>query len=323
VADLVVRAYAAGDDVAVNDGFNEVFGLNRALEEWRWKYPESPEGRWIMLTAADDGTVVAHYGAVPVRLRIGELNVRAGQICDVYTRPQTRHGLAAARTYITVVRAFFDRFGAAERLAVLYGFPGERALKLGLARLGYDQMPPQPVQVWRRAVARRGVAILGHRVREGFDAHAVDGLWQRSQQRYPVAAVRDAAWVARRFTGRPGVAYTHLVAYRRGRPAALAVVRPLGGVMAVAELIWDGADERALAALDRAACARARTAGVGRAEMWLDGDDRAEAAFAALGWKPETHPDRLVMVARSFDPRIDVAGFAGRFYLTMGDSDLV
>lgn len=323
MADLVVREYAAGDDVAVNQGFNAVFGLNRALEEWRWKFPESPEGRWIMVTAGDDGAVVAHYGAVPVRLQIGELNVRAGQICDVYTRPETRHGLAAARTYIAVVRAFFSRFGAPGRLAVLYGFPGERALKLGLARLGYDQMPPQPVQVWRRAVARSGFSLLGHRVREGFDAQAVDALWRRSQQRYAVAAVRDAAWVARRFTGRPGVAYTHLIAWRRGRPAALAVLRVVGEIVAVAELIWDGADERALAALDRAVCTRARAAGVGRAEMWLDGDDLAEAAFAALGWERGAHPDRLVMVARSFDLRIDVAGFAGRFYLTMGDSDLV
>ncbi len=323
MAEVTYRLYRPGDEERINAEFNRVFGLDRPLAEWRWKYPAEPEGRWIMVAAGERDRILAHYGAVPVRLRVEALEVRAGQICDVYTVPETRHGLAAARTSIATVHAFYAQCGAPDKLALLYGFPGTRHLSLGLARLGYDEMPPQPVPVWRRSPERRARLFSGHAVRAGFDAGAAGALWSGACARYPVAAVRGAAWLSRRFTGRPGVEYVHLVARRRGRPAALAVVRLQGRLASWADLVWDGEDRRALAALDRAVVAVARRAGAAGLEMWLDGDDAAEAVFAGLGWERGTHPDGLVMVARSFHPEIAAASFAGRFYLTMGDADLV
>jgi hypothetical protein len=323
VGDLVLRPYQPGDEAAINDGFNRVFGLDRPLSEWHWKYPVEPEGRWLMLACDEGGTLLAHYGAVPVRLRIGAREVRAGQIGDVYTVPETRHGLGAARTYIQTVKAFFAEFGAPEKLAVLYGFPGERALRLGLARLGYDQMPPRPVPVWRRQVSRRGRIWTGHDVRAGFDPVAADALWRQAGERYRVAAVRGAAWLARRFTGRPGVEYIHLRADRRGQVSALAVLRVMGKVARWCDLVWDGGDPRALAALDKAAASIARSRDALEIEMWLDGDDAAARVFSDLGWVCGCHPAGLVMVARSFHPEIDVASFPGAFYLTMGDADLI
>lgn len=322
MADVVFRPYQPGDEVAINDGFNRVFGLDRSLDEWRWKYPPEPEGRWMMLACDVRGALLAHYGAVPVRLQVGTTTVRAGQIGDVFTVPETRHGLGAARTYIGTVTSFFAAFGAPEKLAVLYGFPGERALRLGLARLGYDQMPPQPVSVWRRPAHRRGRLWTGHTVRTGFDPTAAESLWRGSAERYRVGMRRDAAWLSRRFTGRPGVEYMHLVAYKRHEPAALAVLRPMGETMQWCELVWDGRDRRALAALDKGAAAIARTGSARQIEMWLGGDRIAEDTFAELGWERGTHPAGLVMVARSFHPEIKVATFAGAFYLTMSDADL-
>jgi hypothetical protein len=323
MGEVVYRPYRAGDEVEINIGFNRVFGLNRSLGEWRWKYPAEPEGRWIMLALGSNGEVVGHYGAVPVRLKVDGCEVRAGQPSDVFTRREARHGLAAARTYIATVEAFFAQYGSPERLAVLYGFPGERALRLGLARLGYDQMPPQLVPVWRRSVGRRGWPLGRYRVRVGFDPAAVDALWERSSERYPVSAVRNAAWVSRRFLGRPGVEYVHLTAWCGNCIVALAVLRMVGDVASWAELVWDGEDPRALAALDRAVVKLTRVAGGRSAEMWLGGDEAAEAAFTHLGWERGTHSANLVMVARSFHPEINVTGFAGRFYLTMSDADLV
>jgi hypothetical protein len=323
MGNVVFRPFRPGDEIAINERFNRVFGLARSLSEWHWKYPAEPEGRWMMIGCDEEGALLSHYGAVPVRLQDGSLEVRAGQIGDVFTVREARHGLAAARTYIGTVRAFFADYGAPDKLAVLYGFPGERALRLGLAKLGYDQMPPQPVPVWRRAAAHRGNLFTGHRVRLGFDAAAANELWKRAKGRYPVSAVRDAAWLARRFLGRPSVEYLHLTARRRERAVALAIVRVTGEVAQWAELVWDGVDPHALVALDRAVGQVARRAGAERVEMWLDGDGVAEEVLARLGWDRGAHPAGLVMVARSFHPDIVVATFADRFYLTMSDADLV
>ena len=56
MADFVIRPCVAGDEIAINAGFNRVFGLHRSLAEWQWKYQEEPEGRWIIIAVdAADG----------------------------------------------------------------------------------------------------------------------------------------------------------------------------------------------------------------------------------------------------------------------------
>jgi hypothetical protein len=320
---LTIRRFRSGDETAINDGFNAVFGMNRSLEEWRWKFQDGPEGRWIMLAVADDGSVCAHYGAVPVRMRVGEHSIRAGQPVDVFTRPAARRGLAAARTLKATVDRFFAEFGHRDRLALLFGFPGQRHLRLGLARLGYEQMPPLPVRLWVRGTGRRGSWLHRHRVTRGFDRRAADELWSRAAGRYGAAVIRDGEWLERRYTRHPGLDYLHLAATRGGTVHAWCVARIGAPVTAVADLLWDGEDGRALAALDRAVGEAAREAGAATLSMWLMGDPAAERTMSDLGWRAGPHPDGLAMVARSFDPRIDPASLPGRVYVTMGDSDLV
>ncbi len=319
-ADL--RAFRAGDEGAVNAAFNRVFGLERPLAEWQWKFPAEPEGRWILLGVEPDGEVQAQYAAVPVRFQVDGRVVRAGQIVDAFCR--RRSGLARQGLFARTVEGFFDRFGAPDRLALLYGFPGTRHLQLGLARMGYGR--PVPVAYWTRPAGLAAEPVRGRfRVRAGFDAGAVDRLWRRAASRYPVAAVRDAAWLSRRFTGRPGVAYLHLGVFPwLGRtPHAWAVLRIREGSLIWAELVWDGRDPRALAALDAAVAAAAREAGAERLEAWLAGDAAAAAVLAGRGWQRRDQPDGLHLTVRSFDPRLDAAAVSTRFYLTMGDADLV
>jgi hypothetical protein len=322
MADAVLRPFAEGDEKPINDGFNGAFTLARELAEWYWKFPAAPLGRFIMLTVGGHGEILAHYGAIPVRLQAGNLVVTGGQIADVYSATDARGGLAAGKIFLRTVDTFIDTYCKPDVLAVCYGFPSARPLKLGVLRSGYAQMPPQPVTLHRRSVAPRGRWLSGHRVRTGFVREAADELWARAGRRYAIAALRDGAWLGRRFAGRPGVEYLHLSAWRRGRVAAWAVLRLGAPVTSWAELVWDGEDPRALGALDRAAARAARDAGAEWLEMWLDGDAEAARALAGLGWQSGPHP-LLSLVVHSFHPAVDPAAIPGRFYVTMSDADLV
>ncbi len=322
MAEVVFRPAGPDDGRAINDGFNEVFSLARPLAEWEWKFPAEPEGRWIFLAVDPAGRILAHYGVVPVRVQAFGLVVRAGQIVDVYSRQEAHVGLATARIFLKTVSTFIERVCHPERLALCYGFPGVRALKLGVMRSGYDQMPPQEVTVWRRPVATRARLFTGHAVRTGLDRAAADDLWRRASGRYPIGAIRDGAWLGRRFWGRPGVEYVHLAAWRRGAPRAWAVVRLGTPTTQWADLVWDGEDRRALAALDRAVATLARRAGAVDVEMWLDGDPDGGRVLAGLGWTSAPHP-AIKLVVHSFHPAIEPGATAGRFHVTMGDADLV
>jgi hypothetical protein len=319
---MTVRPARVEDGAAINEGFNAVFGLARPLQEWEWKFSAASESLWIMLAVGPADRVVAQYAAVPVRLRAGTLEVRAGQIVDVFSRPEVRGGLAAGRAYLTAAHAFIETWCNPGGLAVCFGFPSARPLQLGVMKIGYAQVPPQPVPVWTRPARPRGGWLSGHEVRPGFDPAAVNCLWRQACTRYDIAAVRDAAWLRRRFTGRPGVEYVHLSAWRRGEVQAWAVLRVGAPVTHWAELVWNGRDPRALAALDRSAARLARVAGAERLEMWLGSDEAAAAALARLGWKVQEHP-LIRMVVHTFHLEIPAESVPGRFYLTMADSDLV
>ncbi len=320
--DVTFRPFQPGDEVAINDGFNHVFGVARPLSEWQWKFPAEPEGRWVFLAVAPTGRILAHYGVVPVRVQADGLSVRAGQIVDVYSREEAHRGLGTARIFLRTVSTFIERYCNPEQLALCYGFPGTRALKLGVRRSGYDQVPPQPVTVWRRTTSARTRLFTGHTVRTGFDGDALDALWARSRGRYPLAAVRDSAWVGRRFQGRPRVEYLHFAAWRHGAPHAWAVARADAPTAQWAELIWDGEDRRALSALDRAVTRFVRGRRAEGVEMWLDGDAEAARALTWLGWEGAPHP-AIRLVVHSFHPGLQPASVPGRFYVTMGDADLV
>ncbi len=312
------RPYRPGDEGAINGGFNEVFGASRSLEEWTWKFPAEPEGRWIMLAVGADDRVLAHYGAVPVRVRFGGEAVRGGQIVDAYSRVEVR----GTRVFSTCYERFIDAFGRPEALPLMFGFPGRRHYEMGLKALKY--IPIGSVPYLRRRTRRRfTLAGLRYEVRTGLEAGAAGDLWARAAARYDVAAVRDAAWLKRRYRGRPGVEYVHVSAWRRGRPQCWAVARAQGGVLRWAELVWDGESAGALDALDHALDGLARRLSCTTLELWLGGDAAADRVLGRLGWEHQPCPLDMLMVARTFDPLVDLDRMRKGIYLTMGDSDLV
>jgi hypothetical protein len=313
------RPYQPGDEELINRGFNEVFGLERSADEWRWKFQAEPEGRWIVVAVDADGALVAQYAVVPVRFQVDGLRLRAGQPVDAFCL--RRPGLVQRGLFTQTVHEFYRSFGAPDKIAFIFGFPGERHMRLGKIRLLY--VDPVPVPLWRRSDPVRRLVWTGHRVRRGFDREAVERLWERASSRYPVAAIRDGAWLARRYQGRPGGDYIHLSAWRGGEPRAWTVVRRGADAVLWAELVWDGDDPRALEALDRQVARLARESRVADCEMWLAGDPPAEETFARLGWRRQEHPEHLQLTAVSFHPGVDGVRLIRRLYLTMGDSDLV
>lgn len=328
MSDVTLRPYRPGDEEAINAGFQRAFGQQRPIEEWRWKFPPEP-GRAILLAERDD-ELLAQYAALPVRLCIGGVEMAAGQVVDAFS-------VGPPGVFPRLVRHFYATLCGPEpeRIALLYGFPGERHLRLGLIKLDYGE--PRPVAFWSRAVEAeasreatlRGGALLrrlaGWRVRREVDLAAAERLWRRAHSRYPVAVVRDGSWIARRFCGRPGVDYVHLIAARHGEPGALAVLRLHGGeppLLSWAELVWDGCGG-ALHALDAEVIRLARETGAREVHLWLHGDPEAARLLAGRGWERRQCPQRLALTAMSFRPEVEVDAVSARLYFTMADADLV
>lgn len=326
-AELVIRPFRSGDETVVNSGFNEAFALNRSLDEWAWKFPPQPDGRLIML-AEIEGALVAHYSGMPLRFTIDGRLWNAAQIVDVYSTRAARRGFTRKGVWVRTVEEFFEIFGRSGRASLLYGFPSPRPLRLGVLQLGYDAVEPQPIVY----LSRRPGGASSSRWRSLYRAELaadweprLDLLWDRVRGDYPVAAIRDANRALHRFAAHPSVRYHRfLILPRFGRtPIAFVVFRTDEGRCRWVDLLWDHRHPGALELVNHLSISLAAQTGAEIEELWLNGDPAGQEALEKRGFARSEVPGQLVMVARAFDPELDVTSLDGRVYLTMADADLV
>src|SRR3970040_465740 len=89
-SELRIRPYEHGDERALADLFEQCFGFRRELDYWRWKLiSENPpfENVWF---AEAGGKVIGHYGAMPVRVQLGEHRGWLAVVVDVMVAPSSR-----------------------------------------------------------------------------------------------------------------------------------------------------------------------------------------------------------------------------------------
>ncbi len=317
---LVTRPYRSGDEAAVNRAFNEVFGQQRSLEEWRWKFdPESGGSHIMLIEETASGEVLAQFTTLFRRFQIGGRPGTGGQSVDDFCR--RRSDLALGRHYTRLMDQFRKAYGESGVLDICYGFPGRRHLDLLVHTRRIDE--PVPVCCLRREVPtglRRG----------WFSRWKVDPLespeeltefYTRCAPRYPNGAVRDGEWLRRRYLIHPTIRYLSVGVRRGGSLHAWAVFRLMGAELVMGDLLWDGRSEEAFAALDRWACGAARSEGAGALFTWLNGDDAATAALLRAGWRSTPNPLDLAASIIRYNQTLP-ADLLQRMYLTMGDGDL-
>ena len=317
-----LRASVPGDEAANQSAFTEVFGVQRTLAEWRWKFVDPPRGSRIVLAFDAAGELICQYAAITIDVAWAGETMQAAQIVDVFSR--RRRGLGPrGGAFQRTMEKFLVECAGVGGVGFVYGFPGERHQRAGAITGRYFE--PAPLERLQRAIATSQPWSPARTwISEGFDSHATDRLWARSRRRYPCATVRDAAWFHWRYVRRPDYLYVQLGVRRAGEARAwgvLALPAADGGENAFwVDLVWDGERAADLADLAAAVEERAGAHGASRVELWLRGDREARAALLAHGFTSSPEP-LLRLSAITFDPRVSVPQVLDRFYLTMGDSD--
>lgn len=322
-----VRLFRPGDEVAINEAFNRVFGRSRTVEEWRWKYradaPPCP-----IVAAWDGDRLAAHNGGIAAEFQIEDRRVVAIQGADTFSlavaerRPEWRGSWQEVMDQFAEIAA--EQFDA----SLLYGFTGGRAISHMVARAGWDSVSPRriPLLTRRRRPIGRSLASKLFRARLiAENEPALDRLWERARRRYRASVVRDSKHLRHRLCGHPTVRYHRFVVLPRwsSTPAAFVAFRTDGGVCRWVELVWDGRPG-ALELVDHLSRNLAEQTGAEHEELWLDGDPEAAQWLELFGFESRPDPSGVVRVIRFLDEAIDTEAFAaGHVYTTMADADLV
>ena len=351
-ANWELRLYREGDEAGINDLFRRVFGQDRSLEEWRWKFKEGPLGLTLAQLACDGDHIVGQIAALATRFLCNGHEVLAIQMLDNMIDPDYRKGLHSAR----MQRALFREGEITARkigTALLYGFPNRQAYRLGRKLFGYQEVGQIEVRArsltWSRHVRRlmgNGITakvvgkvharihrlairslssrLPGTQVRRvhGFDER-FDRLWVEASQAFGMIGVRDSRHLDWRYGKRPGVDYTTL-ALEKGDELLGYIVLACREANVRAGLIADLLtlpDESIAESLLATSLEHFLAQGLDMVECWSTPGGRYEEALQS--YFPRRLPDPVLLAFGSWDKTIDeqIASDISRWHVTMGDSD--
>lgn len=326
---LVVRTYSEGDEFAINDAFNRIFGCQRSIEEWVWKF--SVEGARESTVAAWDGqALAAHNGGLPADFEVGGRRVASLQGVDTFSLAALDQRRDWKSAWIDVMDFFAEEVAPKADAPLLYGFTGPNSIGHMVKRCRWDAAEPRRIPLLTRAAdseARRTVRSRMYVARPmGDQEPALDQLWETVRGRYSSAVVRDADHARRRFGGHPTAGYHRWLITKRFSqdPVGYVVFRTDGGQCRWGDFVWDDRHPGALELIQFLSSRLALQTGCGQETMWLDGDPEAEDRLRAVGFDGGPDPSGVVRVVRFLDPTLSTEAFAsGKVYTTMADADLV
>lgn len=334
-AGLTLRPYRPGDEEGILALFRRVFGQERSLAHWRWKFQDNPAGQQILLAVTETGELVGQYTAVPVRVNLDGKRIIFSQPVDTMVDPHYRRGLKKPGLFASLFQKFIEEYGGHERAAVMYGFPNPEVFRIGHRLLQYAPYPVVAKLVKptgdapHRTPLQQMVKLLHQgRVEVGqvgrFDP-SVDRLWARCERELHVATIRDARYLNWRYGECPDVEYRLLQARERmtGRVCGLAVLR-LGWVGHAVGLLVDWLVPRgewvtADRLLDRI-CHEVESAGMKELQAWMPSASPWRQFLLEWGFEPVE--SNLIFVARTYTPAVSLERITPLWYCTMGDSDI-
>ncbi len=161
--------------------FERVFKRPMTDEEWQWKYGQG-RGQGIGLEDAQ-GRMVAFYGGLTRPVLLAGRPRQASQICDVMVAGDGHDSLVRHGALHQVAATFLEQqMGWARPHAVGFGFPTERALKVG-ERLGLYQRVDELVQLsWPPGLAEGAAEMTADRTADRAADRAAETATQTATQ---------------------------------------------------------------------------------------------------------------------------------------------
>lgn len=330
-----IRPYRRGDERRILELFHRVFGKERSLAHWEWKYRDNPEGAHIHVVETEAGEIVGHYAGIPVRVAVDGDTYVFSQLVDTMVDQDYRRGLKKPGMFAQLFMKFAEDWGGHDRAAIMYGFPIPEALRIGQRLLGYVPLHQlvklvRPVGgtshriSWQQAVDMLHHVPVSVRRVARFDA-SVNRLWDECRRELRIATVRDARYLNWRYADCPDVRYTLLAAegIMGASLQGIAVLR-LDSLGQGAGFLMDWlVPLRAKAVADQLlarSIEEAELAGLKELHAWLPPSSPWLQYLLDRGF--QATDGHYVLVARTFTPSLPLEFINSRWYYTMGDSDI-
>lgn len=315
---LQIRQATPADTPQVQALFQEVFKLPISPTMLHWKYAEGRGQSWGAWQA--DGPLLVHCGVFFRNILAAGKPARAAQLGDLMASARKPSGLARQQSpFAGVIHTLLAAQACAENPdAICFGFPSERAMRLG-ERLGVFTQIDRIFKLGftpRTAGWRADRCIIS--TLDTTDTETINRLWlaMAADLQNELVGIRDAAYLRWRYLEHPTNRYQLFIVRRRwlGRPLGAFVVRGDGEERELLDLI--GPLQHMPRLLEACRDWLGRTSGK-RLDLWLS--SRFAQRFGALADNCEQLEFRIM--ANPLGPAHILERFNEAWWLTGGDTD--
>ncbi len=332
--------------------YKTVFGVDKDMAFWRWKYYANPAGAHIMAVGveAQSGRVVGQVGAIPTWLMIDGQKVLGAQTCDIVILPEFQKGGPFFRLHDCATQLL-----SPAGVKIVFGYSIHKTLKISRRLLKFQSVFPvrrlvrvlDPGEFLRKKAAPAPLArVLGkvsgalmHMVHstdvtlpEGFRISEIkrfderfDRLLKSVSSRVKVMLYKDSAYLNWRYVDCPSVNYRVFAIEKGDVVVGFTVVAVLNEDMRrgyILELLSDPEIDVTGVLINRAVnyCYDEKADSV---NSWLREDSHAWEVMRHKGFAvKETNHNLIVRWEREDAPPVDVTD-AAMWDISIGDSDYV
>lgn len=292
--------------------FAKVFGHEMTPELWNWKYGE---GRGDALIVRCSNRIIAHYGGMYRDVLNQGRHEQVAQIGDVMVAAEERGVLTRNGPFALMGATWPEVYGPKG-----YGFPSDRHFRIA-EKIGiYDRAGEIVELTWSASAKTPNWFVVSrrHDPSDRAERRAIDRLWMIMQADFSdaVIGVRNWSYVSHRYLKHPSNHYEIMVVKRRLLGGALGVIvvrrhadylEWLDFIGPLAFLPMAVSQVRYLASLWK----------LPKVVFWAT--DRYAAIFSRLGAARRSM--EIVIPVSCWPDEGNVKNYAGRWWLTSGDSD--
>lgn len=306
-----VRNYKKGDEYGITSLFQDVFGKEMTLEQWKWKY--AVPGDWkIYSKVAEDKShkIIGHAGAIPLRGIYKNKPIRIFQIVDVMVHPKARGSLGRKSVFEHLMKTLFDDLQKEFFDVFCYGFPGKGPFLVGKRIQVYEEIEPA-VDCEQKTKSMFWNPFKIKPV--DWNDNGLNVLWDGVSGNLRLSLIRDSAYLCWRYAKNPFFSYNLLGMFLLSKLKGWVVVRDSGEEVSIIDLL---AEPNRYKAIFKAVSSYFFSQKKKSMQFWLPGGLR-EAITGCI--KKETN---IVVTNMIWNLPLKTSVVKDALYYTMGDVDI-
>lgn len=313
---LDIRPWQPGDETAIQELFQTVFGRTLAPDFWNWRFKQHPAGGPLIMLAWVGDRLASHYAAAQCPLFIDGRAMRGALSMTSMTHPEFRSMGLFEKTGLALYSQLSE-----QGYAATWGFPNTNINVHRQKKLGW--LPVSDVSRLSLSLPRDGILGFSQDLGGVIETDKIDARFGRHTARMlrqdTVQLGRDTETLAWRVDQNPVNQYIRLVLPDGDEIAGYAILkRWQADEIDIVDMSAD--DEEALQLVLRAAIAKATYLGASKVNTWCLNRDERRLPLERIGLNatgPVTY-----MGVRALDPSLKNIDDPRRWRISMLDSDL-